>query len=155
MQRHPCGAMHSALWNSRFLPSILLFFVISFIFCFWKMCQATLESNRKLLLFLKLWPVSVLYSKIFIHSSMYSRNAPPTPGLLSPQPHHSSGLPPPPSCRAIIVYFPFKIVCLFFSAEFSYFKIARVWATLSGLSNPIYDPITLKLATTWRANSRS
>lgn len=33
--------------------------------------------------------------------------------------------------------------------EFSYFESATAWATLSGLSNPIYDPITLKLATTW------
>lgn len=42
-----------------------------------------------------------------------------------------------------------SILFVRFPVEFSYFESARARATLSGLSNPIYDPITLKLATTW------
>lgn len=54
-------------------------------------------------------------------------------------------------CGVITAYSPSKIFFFlaYFPVEFLYFKSAGAWATLSGLSNPIYDPITLKLATTW------
>lgn len=92
MQRHPCGTLHSALWNSRFLPSILLFSVHFLHLFLLKVCRAMLESNRKLLCFI-LRPVSALYSETFIHSNVYSRNAPLYPQRLwSSRCHHSGVL---------------------------------------------------------------
>lgn len=88
-------------------------------------------------------PASVLYSRMFLHSNVSSRKAPPR-ATESPW--------PPKQCSFLVVVLlaftlPSRLfVC--FPVEFSYFQSARARATLSGLSNPIYDPITLKLATT-------
>lgn len=142
MQRHPCGALHSVHWKSRFWPSIRLSFVHSLHRFLLKTWWAMLDSNEKLLCFIHDLLLSCILECFFILMC-----------LLETPPPQATESPWPPKQYSFLVVgllaftLPSRLfVC--FPVEFSYFQSARARATLSGLSNPIYDPITLKLATT-------